>query len=194
MTDATPTSPKPKRRSPISREEGERRLVAATIELLHERPMGEIGVRDIAQRADVNHGFVHVWFGGKTPLLTRALHELIAGLVRNIQQAPAGSFAAQPFDPEVMLVVRLVMWISLESGETPDMNGMQVIETLTRRYVELEGLRPDVASIAAKQAVASAIAASMYGPLIGVTSNESAVEMFSQWRHTLGLLAKYPPA
>lgn len=194
MTDATPTSPKPKRRSPISREEGERRLVAATIDLLHERPMGEIGVRDIAERADVNHGFVHVWFGGKTPLLTRALHELIARLAENIKSVPAGTFAAQPFDPEVMLVVRLVMWISLESGEMPLLEDMQVIETLTRRYVELEGLRPDVASIAAKQAVASAIAASMYGPLIGVTSNEDAVIMFTQWRHTLGLLAKYPPA
>lgn len=156
--------------------------------------MGEVGVRDIAERADVNHGFVHVWFGGKTPLLTRALHELIARLAENIKSAPPGSFAAQPFDPEVMLVVRLVMWISLESGEMPDMKGMQVIETMTRRYVEVEGMRPDVAAIAAKQAVASGIAVSMYGPLIGVTSNESAVEMFTHWRHTLGLLAKYPPA
>jgi AcrR family transcriptional regulator len=57
----TPT----KRRSPITREEGEKRMIDAAIDLIRERPFSEVGVRDIAKRADINHGFVHVWFGSK---------------------------------------------------------------------------------------------------------------------------------
>lgn len=185
---------KQRRRSPISREEGERRLVDATLQLLNERPVNEIGVRDIAERADVNHGFVHVWFGGKGPLLTKALYQLMDGLSARIASAPAGSQAAGPFDQDVLTAIRLVMWITLEGGESPVMQERPVIETLARRYVDVEGLRPDVAQIAAKQAASFAIAGAMYGPLIGITGNADAEEMFRLWRHTLGLLAKYPPA
>ena len=39
---------KPKRRSPISREEGERRLKQATRDLVSDRPFTEVGVREIA--------------------------------------------------------------------------------------------------------------------------------------------------
>ena len=42
------TETKRKRRSPISREEGERRLKQATRDLVSERPFTEVGVREIA--------------------------------------------------------------------------------------------------------------------------------------------------
>lgn len=57
-------SPK-KRRSPITRVEGERRLVEAAYQLTQNRPISEVGVREIATLADVNAGFVHTWFGSK---------------------------------------------------------------------------------------------------------------------------------
>lgn len=194
MDANTASSPKSKRRSPITREVGEQRLVNATLELLRERPMGEIGVRDIAARADVNHGFVHVWFGGKTQLLTRAMRELTSQVSAQVANAPAGTLVARPFDPEVALLVRLVMWITLDSGQVPDMSDMPVIATLTERYETTEGMRPDVASMAAKQAVALVVASAMYGPLIGVNSNDDALAMFGLWRHIVGLLGQYPPA
>ncbi|NBR68205.1 MAG: TetR/AcrR family transcriptional regulator, partial [Actinobacteria bacterium] len=82
---------KPKRRSPITRAEGERRLIEAAIELLHERPFSEVGVREIAARADVNHGFVHTWFGGKGALLSRVVEVLLERLAESVRSTPAGS-------------------------------------------------------------------------------------------------------
>ena len=71
------TSQKPKRRSPITRAEGEQRLINAAIQLVRERPISEVGVRDIATVADVNHGFVHTWFGSKNDLLIAATRPLV---------------------------------------------------------------------------------------------------------------------
>lgn len=50
-------------------------LVAATIELIVERGL-EISVRQIADRAGVNHGLVHAYFGNKRSLLAAAAHEI----------------------------------------------------------------------------------------------------------------------
>ena len=46
--------PPKKRRSPISRAEGERRLIDAAYQLTIDRPISEVGVREIATLADVN--------------------------------------------------------------------------------------------------------------------------------------------
>ena len=190
---ATRKSPeKARRRSPITREEGERRLIEATVALLTERPIGEIGVRDIAARADVNHGFVHTWFGGKNALLQRVVEQLLRRVSETVRTAPSGGLAARPFDPDVQLVVRLVMWLALEGDEVTSLTDSAVISALAGRYVEVEGLRPDDAHIAAQQAVAIAVATVMYGHVVGVHTNEDAMKVFTLWRHIVGLLAEHP--
>lgn len=182
-----------RRRSPISREEGERRLVDATIALLGERPISEIGVRDIAARADVNHGFVHTWFGGKNALLNRVMAILLERVSDTVRSAPAGDLAARPFDPDVQLVVRLVMWLALEGETSPaSLTDAVVITALAERYRTVEGLSPGDAHIAAQQAVAIAVATVMYGPVVGVNSNEDTMKVFGLWRRVLGLLAEHP--
>jgi len=186
--------PKQKRRSPISRAEGEQRLIDAAIALLLERPFGEVGVREIAARADVNHGFVHTWFGGKGPLLERVAETLLARVSDSVRATPPGTLAAQPFDPNVQLAVRLVMWLTIESGATPVVRDQAVMKALAERYVAVEGMTPDVARLAAQQAVAIAIATVMYGPLIDIDSNEAAAQTFGLWRHIVGLLVEHPPA
>lgn len=186
------TPEKARRRSPISREEGERRLIDATIELLGERSIGEIGVRDIAARADVNHGFVHTWFGGKNALLHRVATQLLEKVAGTVRSAPSGTLAARPFDPDVQLVIRVVMWLALEGEEVAGLTDSAVISALAERYVEVEGLRPEDAHIAAQQAVAIAVATVMYGHVVGVQSNEDTMKVFSLWRHIIGLLAEHP--
>jgi AcrR family transcriptional regulator len=53
-------TPPPKRRSPITRAEGERRLIDAANQLTQDRPISEVGVREIAALADVMPGlFTH---------------------------------------------------------------------------------------------------------------------------------------
>lgn len=191
----TDPAPKPKRRPPIPREEGERRLVAAAIELIRERPFSEVGVRDIAAKADVNHGFVHTWFGSKNELLKRAVMELFDTVRDRIAAAPPGAIAVQPFDPDVQLVVRIVTWLKLE-GE--DLSGAfkdrKVVSAFAERYEKVEGMDPDVAHIAAQQIVAIGIAAIAFGDFIGITTNEDLAAFFAQWRRIVGLLVEHPPA
>ncbi|MFM8794757.1 MAG: TetR/AcrR family transcriptional regulator [Acidimicrobiales bacterium] len=186
------TPPKTRRRSPISRDEGERRLIEATIGLLAERSIGEVGVRDIAARADVNHGFVHTWFGGKNALLQRVVAHLLERVAGTVRSAPSGALAARPFDPDVQLVIRVVMWLALEGEEVMNLTDSAVISALAERYVEVEGLRPDDAHIAAQQAVAIAVATVMYGHVVGLKSNDDTMKVFTLWRHILGLLAQHP--
>lgn len=57
------TPEKARRRSPITREEGERRLIQATVGLLAERPIGEIGARDIAAQQAVAIAVATVMYG-----------------------------------------------------------------------------------------------------------------------------------
>lgn len=187
-------SPKPKRRSPITREEGERRLINAALELVRERPFSEVGVRDIAARADVNHGFVHTWFGSKNELLKRAVVTLFDRVSAQIVTSPAGSLAIQPFDPDVQLIVRIVTWLSLEGADLSDIFGDQkIISAFAERYEKVEGMDPEIARTAAQQIVAMGTAAIAYGDFIDISSNEDLVKFMSQWRHIIGLLAKYPP-
>jgi hypothetical protein len=41
--------------------------------------------------------------------------------------------------------------------------------------------------------VSIAVAAVMYGPLIGIDSNEATVQNLALWRHIVGLLVEHPP-
>jgi hypothetical protein len=74
------------------------------------------------------------------------------------------------------------------------MNEMPIITALTQRYIDLEGLSPDIARTAAAQAVAIGLGVVVFAPLIDLDGPEQVNEVFSLWRHNLGLLAKYPPA
>ena len=121
----------------------------------------------IAARADVNHGFVHTWFGGKNALLNRVMAILLERVSGTVRSAPAGDLAARPFDPDVQLVVRLVMWLALEGETSPaSLTDAAVITALAERYRTVEGLSPGDAHIAAQQAVAIAVATVMYGPVV----------------------------
>ena len=186
---------KPKRRSPITRAEGERRLIEAATALLREKPFSDVGVRDIATRADVNHGFVHTWFGSKNDLLKRVLAEIIDNIAETIRTAPAGNLATTPSHPDAILAVRLSMWLKLENAHPEEvLANKTTIKTVEERYIRVEGLRPDVAHIAAQQATAIFTAMISYGEIIDVDTSEEGMAILALWRHILGLLQKYPPA
>lgn len=60
-----------------SRERVEDALIAAAAELLGEVGPRAVSVRTIAERAGVNHGLVHHYFGGKAELLRAAMARLV---------------------------------------------------------------------------------------------------------------------
>ena len=189
------TPQKPKRRSPITRAEGEQRLIDAAIQLVRERPFSEVGVRDIAAAADVNHGFVHTWFGSKNDLLIAATRQLVEKAASRVADAAPGQQALDPFEPDIQLAVRLAVWLDLEGANSRDpMKGMPIITALTQRFIEVEGISPEIAQLAAAQAVAIGLGVVVFAPLIDIDNPEKVSQIFQLWRHNLGLLAKYPPA
>lgn len=188
------TPPKPKRRSPITRAEGERRLIEAAYRLVQERPFSEVGVRDIAALADVNHGFVHTWFGSKNDLLLAVVRRQFLELAENVQRAEPGQPAIGFFDPNVVVIVRLVLWLNLEGVDTSNLfNNMPILDALTERYVDIEKIDPAIAKQAAIQAISIGLGAGTFAPILGMEKPADALPIMDLWRHVIGLLAKYPP-
>ncbi|CAB4646953.1 unannotated protein [freshwater metagenome] len=189
------TPQKTKRRSPITRAEGEQRLIDAAIQLVREKPFSEVGVRDIAALADVNHGFVHTWFGSKNDLLVAATQQLVEQGASRISEAAPGQLAIDPSDPDIQLAVRLAIWLNLEGTNSRNLlQEMPIITALTKRYIDIEGISPEIARTAAAQAVAIGLGVVVFAPLIDLDGPEDVNDVFTLWRHNLGLLAKYPPA
>ena len=61
-------------------------LVEATSELILERGV-TMSVRDIAQRAGVNHGLVHTYFGSKEALVTAAFGDIVARAAAELDES-----------------------------------------------------------------------------------------------------------
>ena len=187
--------PAPKRRSPISRAEGERRLIQAAKQLIREKPFSEVGVRDIALLADVNHGFVHTWFGGKNELFLAVVRNQLLALAEAVPLAAPGTPAINFFDPEVISMVRLVLWLDLEGVDTSGMfSNMPILEALTTRYIEVEKIDPSMARDAAIQAISIGLGAGTFGPILGMTDMSTIGPVMKLWRHIVGLLAEHPQA
>ena len=128
-----------KRRSPITRAEGERRLIDAATQLIQSRPISEVGVREIAVLADVNAGFVHTWFGSKNDLLVAVLNQEISQFVQIAMQATPGTPAINFADPKIVSAIRLLLWLNLEGVQLHHLLENQIfLDTLTARYIDIE--------------------------------------------------------
>jgi AcrR family transcriptional regulator len=179
---------KPKRRSPISRQEGQQRLVNAAMELMYERPFSEIGVRDIATRADVNHGFVHVWFGSKNLLFIAVRNQIIENIAEKLRHDPLDALGERiQGDPEAILLARLTAWLELEGAEgiETQANG-PLIEAVTQRYVAV-GLTPKDARVAAMAVVALGVTGIVAGKTLDTAHNIP--DIIALWQRMVGLLA-----
>lgn len=181
-----------KRRSPITREEGERRLADAALQLVKVRPFSEVSVRDIAELADVNHGFVHTWFGSKNDLLARVVQNLLREVSLEAEKAPAGQPAIGLFNDRVQLAVRMVIWLNLEGYDFSERIDFLILETLRNRYRETEGLTDTDAETAAVIVSALGIGVGAFAPILQSGLKVDMERVFPMWRHILGLLAKYP--
>lgn len=186
---------KPKRRSPITRAEGERRLITAATKLIQTRPYSEVGVRDIAELADVNHGFVHTWFGSKNGLFLAVVRQQFQELASAVRTAAPGQPALNFDDPAVIAMVRLILWLDLEGVDTSSLFvDMPIVDALTARYVAVEHIDPSIARAAAIQAITIGLGAGTFAPILGLNSAADSAPIKQLWRHVVGLLSQYPPA
>jgi AcrR family transcriptional regulator len=67
-----------RKKKPKGREQVMDALVKAAAELISKRGFAAVSVREIAARADVNHGLVHKYFGSKENLIRMSLDRLAA--------------------------------------------------------------------------------------------------------------------
>lgn len=190
---AAVTPPK-KRRSPITRVEGERRLVEAAYQLTQNRPISEVGVREIATLADVNAGFVHTWFGSKNDLLIAVVKQQIAEIAELALQAKPGTAALSFEDPKLICVIRLLLWLHLEGVEVEHLFYNKIIlDNLTKRFIEIENIDPKIAREAATIAISIGLAAGAFAPMLEMTEITDIQPVMKLWRHILSLLAQHPP-
>ena len=183
------------RRSPITRAEGERRMIAAATALLSEGPFSSVGVRDIAARADVNQGFVHTWFGSRNGLYLRVVIECFSSMLTRMQAQPAGTVALHPLDPEVRFAVRLLIWLELEGVVIDPVKPQlqQLMHAFAIRLVDMEGLDPATADAVALQASAIGMGVSAFGHLLGADEPARFEQALATWRRQLTLLVDTPP-
>jgi AcrR family transcriptional regulator len=187
-------APLPKRRSPITRAEGERRLIEAATQLTQDRPISEVGVREIAKLADVNAGFVHTWFGSKNDLIVAVVKQQISDLAESAVRAAPGTAALNFEDPKMISVVRLLLWLHLEGVQIQDLFYNKIIlEVMTKRFIEVEKLDPEIAREAATIAISIGLAIGSFAPMLEMTGVRDIQPVMKLWRHILSLLAKYPP-
>ena len=161
------------------------------MELVKTRPFSEVSVRDIATVADVNHGFVHTWFGSKNDLLARVARHLMEDLSAGARQSTDPSAAMNPFDDRIVLLVRLVIWLHLEGYDFTSGINFLIVQSLRDRYVAVEGLTPTDAESAALVAASIGIAVGAFTPILEGTGIDFQ-QVFPMWRHLLGLLAEHP--
>ncbi len=60
-------------------------LIAAAIDAIHDRGMGQVTMGEIARRAGVSAALAHHYFGGKDQLLIATMRHLLSELGEEIQ-------------------------------------------------------------------------------------------------------------
>jgi len=183
-----------KRRSPISRQEGEKRMVEAATSLLRSQLFSTVGVRDIAALADVNQGFIHTWFGSQHQLYLRVVQETFAAMFEPLVQRPADDVALNPFDAEVQFAVRLLFWLDIEGVDTSSVKPQlsMLMDGFSQRLISNSGLDSTTVEAITLQGSAIGLGVSAFGHLIGADDKTKFANALSVWRRQLELLAKNP--
>lgn len=96
-----------------SRTEAEEKLIAAAADMLGEVGPRAMTVRGVAERAGVNHGLVHHYFGGKDGLAEAAMLHLVQQHANDVRAQSQGNPIPAPLalnnEPHLRAVVRSVL-------------------------------------------------------------------------------------
>ncbi|MGA0862511.1 MAG: TetR family transcriptional regulator [Ilumatobacteraceae bacterium] len=142
----------------------EQRLVEAAAEMLAEVGPRAMSVRQVAERAGVNHGLVHHYFGGKDGLLRAAMRRLVSDHERWAREVSGGG----PFPVPMALggdqrylraVVRSLLDGETDLALTELSSGVSVPRQAMEAEVARRGL--DAADVETKATVGAAMALEM---------------------------------
>ncbi len=126
----------------------EEALIEAAADLLAEMGPTRVSVRDIANRAGVNKGQIHHYFGGKQPLIEAAFRRVATEHFENARQRSGGGLPAPltlGLDQRYLQsVVRIVLDGDLETARLEFDEGISVPRATLERLTEIAGLNaPD---------------------------------------------------
>jgi len=132
-------------KSTRSRVDSEERLIVAAGELISEVGPRALSVRGVAERAGVNHGLVHHYFGGKDGLLQAAMVRLVEEHAVFAREKSQGSPMPAPLslkDDQKYLraVVRSVLDDEMELAQTELTAGVSVPRTALEHAVSTKNL------------------------------------------------------
>ncbi len=131
-------------KSTRTRVDTEEKLIAATAELLGEIGPRTVSVRAIAERAGVNHGLVHHYFGGKDALLRiameRLVHEHFDYAMSQSKQQPLPAPLGLIGDPTYLrAVVRAVLDNEMSLASTEITEGVSVPQNVLNHVAASQG-------------------------------------------------------
>lgn len=118
----------------------EQALIAAGRELIADRPFESISNRDVAELAGCNHGLITLYFGTKTGLFTKVLHNIVQELGAAV--AAGSTVAALTELPAMTTYWRLLaslLGAGLEPAEAMA-SGTPVVEAIVQRSSALTGM------------------------------------------------------
>ncbi len=132
-------------RSTRSRVDSEERLIVAAGELISEVGPRALSVRGVAERAGVNHGLVHHYFGGKDGLLQAAMTRLVEEHAVFARERSQGSPIPAPLSLKddqryLRAVVRSVLDDEMELAQTELTAGVSVPRTALEHAVSKKKL------------------------------------------------------
>lgn len=142
----------------------EERLIEAAADLLGEVGPRAMSVRQVAERAGVNHGLVHHYFGGKDGLLHASMKRLVEEHERWARDVAAGGPFPAPFalgrdQKYLRAVVRALLDGETDLALTELSSGASVPRQAMDAEVQRRGL--DTPDVDTKAAVAAAMALEM---------------------------------
>ena len=131
-------------KSTRTRVDTEEKLIAATAQLLGEIGPRTVSVRAIAERAGVNHGLVHHYFGGKDALLRvameRLVHEHFDFAMSQSKQQPLPAPLGLIGDPTYLkAVVRAVLDNEMSLASTEITEGVSVPRNVLNHVASVHG-------------------------------------------------------
>ncbi len=155
MTD---TASRPTR----ARQDSEAKLIAAAAELLGETGPRAMSVRAVADRAGVNHGLVHHYFGGKDGLLRAAMKQLVEEHAEFARRESGGSPVPAPLalsndQRYLRAVVRSVLDDEMELAQMELTAGVSVPRGALQHALEMRKMHAADAQTKALLAISMAM-------------------------------------
>ncbi len=151
---------------PRGREEVSAALIDAAAELFADGIPALVSVRDIAARANVNHGLVHQYFGSKDALIATTIEELArrrAAIVEAAADDATAVLLALRFHHDFPAYTRLLAWWLLESR---DINELDLSFGPIREMVDSTYAGPTSGDRIDRQVVAAGVSLMLLGSVV----------------------------